>query len=80
MKHSDIENYFPFKSYLFLKFSKAHNFGKKHRRDMGLKLMLTLIDALQNDFNVKGQIRVLIFDLSLKVLLLKNYLTHSVHF
>ena len=50
--------YCPLKGYLFLKFSKAHNFSKIHRRDSGLILMLTLIDALQNDLKVKGQINV----------------------
>ena len=68
--------YCPFKIYLFLKFSKAHNFDKIHRRDMGLTLMLTLIDALQNDVKVKGQISVLIVDLSLKPLLFINYRTY----
>ena len=45
---------------------------------MGLALKLTLIDVLQNDVKVKGQISVLIFDLSLKWLLLRNYLTQTI--
>ena len=51
--------YCPFKRCLFLKYSKAHNFGKIFRRDMGLALLLTLIDALQNGLKVEGQISVL---------------------
>ena len=45
-------------SYLFLKFSKAYNFGKLQRTEMELTLLLTLIYAIQNDINVIGQISV----------------------
>ena len=45
---------------MFLKISKAQKVGKIHRIDMELTFMLTMLDTLQNDIKVKGQISVLI--------------------
>ena len=42
--HSFQGCYCPFESCMFLNYSKAHNFGKIHRGDIGLTWMLTFLE------------------------------------
>ena len=56
---------YPLEFHLFLvNVSIAYNFKIKHHKDSGPTLLGPLMNNLQTDVKVKGQISVLIFDLS----------------
>ena len=67
--------YCPFMSYLFLEFSKVHNFGEIHGIDMGLTLLLTLTDGIQTSkFKIHTQVEKTFIVLDFCLILLYTYM------